>query len=113
MYNRLQNDRDSLVEDKRNDPSCQPPFFWHHITKERQRHAIIDTWQLAHVGTVQRQLFDRGATNGEHGPNWVTHWLLYSVFRSRDVRNNRNRRGDSGGTGSGRDISFDFVRTRS
>ncbi|RAH51611.1 uncharacterized protein BO95DRAFT_8358 [Aspergillus brunneoviolaceus CBS 621.78] len=32
------------------------------------------------------------AGGGEYGPNWVAGWLLYSVFRSRDVRNNRNRR---------------------
>lgn len=48
---------------------------------------------------MQRRLFDQGSTTGEHGPNWVTLWLLYSVFRSRDVRNNRNRRGGDGGSG--------------
>jgi hypothetical protein len=46
-------------------------------------------------------MFDRGATTGEHAPNWVTMWLLYSVFRSRDVRNNRNRRTGEGSGGSG------------
>jgi hypothetical protein len=95
MYKRLENDRNCLVQEKRNDPTVVPPFFWHHIEKDRQRKAIIDTWQHAPVGSIQRQLFDRGASSGEHGPNWVTHWLLYSVFRSRDVRNNRNRRGDN------------------
>lgn len=45
-------------------------------------------------------------TSGEYGPNWVAGWLLYSVFRSRDVRNNRNRRlkdknGNSGGISGG------------
>ncbi|KAJ5796554.1 uncharacterized protein N7518_005094 [Penicillium psychrosexuale] len=46
-----------------------------------------------------RGLFERGATTGEYGPNWVAGWLLYSVFRSRDVRNNRNRRkGEVGGS---------------
>ncbi|KPI42772.1 uncharacterized protein AB675_1937 [Cyphellophora attinorum] len=102
-YKRLESDRSCLVDEKRRDPSVMPPFFWHHITKERQRAAIIETWQHAPVGSIQRQLFDRGATTGEHEPNWVTHWLLYSVFRSRDVRNNRNRRGDNEkGSGSGR-----------
>lgn len=106
VYNRLQTDRTSLVEPQRQDQSVQPPFFWHHIQPERRRLAIIDTWQQARPGTTQRQLFDRGATNGEHGPNWVTLWLLYSVFRSRDVRNNRNRRVDQGGSGSGSSGEF-------
>ncbi len=53
---------------------------------------------------MARTLFDRGQTNGEHAPNWVTLWLLYSVFRSRDFRNNRNRRNgdDRGEGGNGR-----------
>jgi hypothetical protein len=50
-------------------------------------------------------MFDRGATAGEHAPNWVTLWLLYSVFRSRDVRNNRNRRAGEGAAGM-----FEFCR---
>lgn len=40
-------------------------------------------------------------TTGEYGPNWVAGWLLYSVFRSRDVRNNRNRRRGNGVAGGG------------
>lgn len=91
-YNILQADRNSLVDDRRSDPNTQPPYFWHHVTRERQQWAIVSTWQNAQVGTTARMLFDRGATNGEHGPNWVTQWLLYSVFRSRDTRNNRSRR---------------------
>lgn len=50
----------------------------------------MEIWRNA--GPLTRPLFDRGGTNGEYGPNWVAGWLLYSVFRSRDVRNNRNRR---------------------
>ena len=62
----------------------------------------METWQRAQTGTITRRLFDYGATNGEHAPNWVTLWLLYSVFRSRDFRNNRNRRnGDDKGNGGG------------
>lgn len=77
----------------------RPPFFWHHIRPERQRWGVLEIWRNA--GPVTRPLFDRGATNGEYGPNWVTGWLLYSVFRSRDVRNNRNRRkGDDSGSGT-------------
>ncbi|KAJ4508482.1 hypothetical protein HRR81_003952 [Exophiala dermatitidis] len=101
VYNRLNSDRSSLIDEKRNDASTTPPFFWHHIRPERRRQAIIDTWQLAKPGTIQRTLFDRGATTGEHAPNWVTLWLLYSVFRSRDIRNNRNRRAGESGAGGG------------
>jgi len=62
----------------------------------------METWQRAQAGTTTRRMFDSGATNGEHAPNWVTLWLLYSVFRSRDFRNNRNRRnGDDKGNGGG------------
>ncbi|KAK5060980.1 hypothetical protein LTR84_007521 [Exophiala bonariae] len=101
VYNKLNSDRSNLLDDKRNDQSITPPFFWHHIRQERRRQAVIDTWQQAKPGTIQRTLFDAGATNGEHAPNWVTLWLLYSVFRSRDIRNNRNRRTGEGSGGAG------------
>jgi hypothetical protein len=43
----------------------------------------------------------------------VAGWLLYSVFRSRDVRNNRNRRkgDDHGGWNilDGKDFCVDYV----
>ncbi len=100
VYNRLNQDRNNLIEEKRTEQAVQPPFFWHHIRPEVRRRAVIDTWQNARPNTDQRRLFDAGATAGEHAPNWVTLWLLYSVFRSRDVRNNRSRRGESNG-GSG------------
>jgi hypothetical protein len=32
----------------------------------------------------------------------VTLWLLYSVFRSRDIRNNRNRRAGEGSSTAGK-----------
>ena len=98
VYNRLNSDRSSLVEQQRLDASIRPPFFWHHIRPERRRQAIVDTWQHARPGSDPRRFFDLGATAGEHAPNWVTLWLLYSVFRSRDVRNNRNRRTGEGGS---------------
>lgn len=98
VYNHMNRDTSDLLDSLRNDPSTRPPFFWHHIRPERQRWGIIEIWRNA--GPVTRPLFDRGATNGEYGPNWVTGWLLYSVFRSRDVRNNRNRRrGDDSSSG--------------
>lgn len=57
-----------------------------------------------------RGLFERGATSGEYGPNWVAGWLLYSVFRSRDVRNNRNRRkGEVGVAGSESGMYYVFL----
>lgn len=99
MYNKLNSDRNNLIDEKRNDATISPPFFWHHIRQDRRRQAVIDTWQQAKPGTMQRTLFDMGATNGEHAPNWVTLWLLYSVFRSRDIRNNRNRRAGDGSGG--------------
>ncbi|GAD99065.1 conserved hypothetical protein [Paecilomyces variotii No. 5] len=99
VYNHMNRDTSDLLDSLRNDPSTRPPFFWHHIRPERQRWGIVEIWRNA--GPVTRPLFDRGATNGEYGPNWVTGWLLYSVFRSRDVRNNRNRRrGDDGSSGA-------------
>jgi hypothetical protein len=100
----MNQDRSNLIDEKRGDPECRPPFFWHHIRNERRRLGILDTWQQAPVGSMARSLFDRGQTNGEHAPNWVTLWLLYSVFRSRDFRNNRNRRNgdDRGDGGNGR-----------
>ncbi|ETI25060.1 hypothetical protein G647_04430 [Cladophialophora carrionii CBS 160.54] len=101
VYNRLNADRSNLIDDKRNDASITTPFFWHHIRQDRRRQAIIDTWQQAKPGTVARTLFDQGATTGEHAPNWVTLWLLYSVFRSRDIRNNRNRRAGEGSSTAG------------
>ncbi|KAK5072841.1 hypothetical protein LTS08_007182 [Lithohypha guttulata] len=113
-YNLLNADRSNLVEEKQNDLTIRPPYFWHHISRERQQWAIIKTWQNAAPGTVQRQMFDRGATQGEHSPNWVTLWLLYSVFRSRDIRNNRNRRnGDTSSSGSGGSNSSGESRVRS
>ena len=96
VYNRLNQDTSNLLDNVRADPNARPPFFWHHIRPDRQRWAILEIWRNA--APLTRALFDRGATNGEYGPNWVSGWLLYSVFRSRDVRNNRNRR--KGETGS-------------
>ncbi|RMJ25617.1 hypothetical protein PHISP_03489 [Aspergillus sp. HF37] len=90
VYNRMNQDKSDLLDSVRNDPSTRAPFFWHHIRPERQRWAILEIWRNA--GPSTRPLFDRGVTNGEYGPNWVAGWLLYSVFRSRDIRNNRNRR---------------------
>ncbi|OGM43074.1 hypothetical protein ABOM_009220 [Aspergillus bombycis] len=99
VYNRLNEDTSHLLDSVANDPSTRPPFFWHHIRPERQRWGIIEIAQNA--GPLTRPFFARGATAGEYGPNWVSGWLLYSVFRSRDVRNNRNRRkGDDHGQGS-------------
>lgn len=86
----MNQDTSDLLDSVRNDPSTRPPFFWHHIRPERQRYAILEIWRNS--GPSTRPLFDRGVTNGEYGPNWVAGWLLYSVFRSRDIRNNRNRR---------------------
>ncbi|KAJ5093288.1 hypothetical protein N7456_009149 [Penicillium angulare] len=97
VYNRMNQDNSFLVETVRHDPTTRPPFFWHHILPDRQRWAILEIWRNA--GPLTRPLFDRGATSSEYGPNWVAGWLLYSVFRSRDVRNNRNRRkGDNNGS---------------
>lgn len=90
VYNRMNQDTSHLLDNVRADPNTRPPFFWHHIRPDRQRWAIMEIWRNA--GPLTRPLFDRGGTNGEYGPNWVAGWLLYSVFRSRDVRNNRNRR---------------------
>ncbi|KAI9931284.1 hypothetical protein MW887_010946 [Aspergillus wentii] len=90
VYNRMNQDTSDLTDNLRYDPNTRPPFFWHHIRPERQRWGIQEIWQNA--GPLTRPLFNRGNTSGEHGPNWVAGWLLYSVFRSRDVRNNRNRR---------------------
>ncbi|KKZ61963.1 hypothetical protein EMCG_03556 [[Emmonsia] crescens] len=99
VYNILNQDNSNLLENLSNDPSIRPPFFWHHIRPERQRWGILEIWRNSKP--VTRAWFDRGITEGEYGPNWVTGWLLYSVFRSRDVRNNRNRRkGEDGGSGN-------------
>ncbi|GLI79572.1 hypothetical protein PoHVEF18_007909 [Penicillium ochrochloron] len=102
VYNRMNQDTSHLLDSVRADPSTRPPFFWHHIRPDHQRWAIMEIWRNA--GPLTRPLFDRGGTNGEYGPNWVAGWLLYSVFRSRDVRNNRNRRkGENGGAVSDSD----------
>ncbi|RAL16081.1 uncharacterized protein BO97DRAFT_337489 [Aspergillus homomorphus CBS 101889] len=96
-YNHLNEDRSNLLDSVAADPSTRPPYFWHHIRPERQRWGILEIARNA--GPLTRPLFARGAVaapfgngGGEYGPNWVAGWLLYSVFRSRDVRNNRNRR---------------------
>ncbi|RAH71619.1 uncharacterized protein BO66DRAFT_319628 [Aspergillus aculeatinus CBS 121060] len=86
-YNHLNEDRSNLLDSVAADPSTKPPYFWHHIRPERQRWGILEIARNA--GPLTRPLFARGAV---YGPNWVAGWLLYSVFRSRDVRNNRNRR---------------------
>lgn len=96
VYNRMNQGNSDLLDSVRNDPNTRPPFFWHHIRPERQRWGIMEISRNA--GPLTRTLFERGNTTGEYGPNWVAGWLLYSVFRSRDVRNNRNRRkGDDHG----------------
>ncbi|KGO47698.1 hypothetical protein PEX1_085140 [Penicillium expansum] len=97
VYNRMNLDTANLLDNVRTDPATRPPFFWHHIRPDCQRWAILEICHNA--PPLVRGLFERGATNGEYGPNWVAGWLLYSVFRSRDVRNNRNRRkGEVGGS---------------
>lgn len=102
MYNNINRDRTNLKDEQQEDESIQPPFFWHHIREDRREAAVRQTWQNARPGSIQRHYFDLGLTNGDHRPNWVTLWLLYSVFRSRDIRNNRNRRtNDSSGSGGG------------
>ncbi|KAI1959621.1 hypothetical protein LOZ58_004430 [Ophidiomyces ophidiicola] len=99
IYNQMNSDSSNLLENLRHDPEARPPYFWHHMRPDRQRWGILEIWYRA--GPVTRPLFDRGATNGEYGPNWVTGWLLYSVFRSRDIRNNRNRKkNDENGPGN-------------
>lgn len=97
IYNIMNQDRSNLLDSVRSDPSTNPPFYWHHIRPERQRWGVLEIWRTSSPAT--RPFFNLGETNGEYGPNWVAGWLLYSVFRSRDVRNNRNRRrgDDSGG----------------
>ncbi|ODM23175.1 hypothetical protein SI65_00764 [Aspergillus cristatus] len=90
IYNRMNQDRSNLLDSLRDDPRTQPPFYWHHIRPECQRWGILEIWRTA--SSYTRPYFDRGSTSGEYGPNWVAGWLLYSVFRSRDERNNRNRR---------------------
>lgn len=100
-YNHLNEDPSNLLDIYR---TTKPPYFWHHIRPERQRWGINEIARNA--SPLTRPLFARGMTSGEYGPNWVAGWLLYSVFRSRDVRNNRNRRlkdknGDSGGISGG------------
>ncbi|GES59407.1 hypothetical protein P875_00010300 [Aspergillus terreus] len=90
VYNRLNEDTANLLDSVATDPSTRPPFFWHHIRPERQHWGIAEISNNA--GPLTRPLFAKGSTTGEYGPNWVAGWLLYSVFRSRDVRNNRNRR---------------------
>ncbi|KAJ5518576.1 hypothetical protein N7453_000998 [Penicillium expansum] len=96
VYNRMNLSTANLLDNVRADPATRPPFFWHHIRPDCQRWAILEICHNA--PPLVRGLFERGATNGEYGPNWVAGWLLYSVFRSRDVRNNRNRRkGEVGG----------------
>ncbi|PYH45202.1 uncharacterized protein BP01DRAFT_296324 [Aspergillus saccharolyticus JOP 1030-1] len=94
-YNHLNEDRSNLLDSVAADPATKPPYFWHHIRPERQRWGILEIARNA--GPLTRPLFARsdapsGTGGGEYGPNWVAGWLLYSVFRSRDVRNNRNRR---------------------
>ncbi|WEW57631.1 hypothetical protein PRK78_003098 [Emydomyces testavorans] len=97
VYNEM--NQSDLLDNLRNNPDIRPPFFWHHVRPDRQQWGIVEIWRRA--GPVTRPLFDRGVTNGEYGPNWVTGWLLYSVFRSRDIRNNRNRRKhDDNGSGN-------------
>ncbi|PYH34528.1 uncharacterized protein BO87DRAFT_425774 [Aspergillus neoniger CBS 115656] len=86
-YNHLNESPSNLLE---NYKALKPPYFWHHIRPERQRWGINEIARNA--SPLTRPLFARGMTTGEYGPNWVAGWLLYSVFRSRDVRNNRNRR---------------------
>lgn len=100
----MNTDPSNLLDSIRADPSTQPPYYWHNIRPECQRWGVLEIWRTSSPHT--RPLFDLGATNGEHGPNWVAGWLLYSVFRSRDARNNRNRRrngngGNGGGQGNG------------
>lgn len=96
----MNQDRSNLLDSVRSDPSTNPPFYWHHIRPECQRWGVLELWRTSSPAT--RPFFNLGETNGEYGPNWVAGWLLYSVFRSRDVRNNRNRRrgDDSGGFSS-------------
>ncbi|OJJ70900.1 hypothetical protein ASPBRDRAFT_127347 [Aspergillus brasiliensis CBS 101740] len=90
-YNHLNEDANNLLDSIRHEnPTTKPPYFWHHIRPDRQRWGINEIARNA--SPLTRPLFARGMTTGEYGPNWVAGWLLYSVFRSRDVRNNRNRR---------------------
>ncbi|PLB38215.1 uncharacterized protein BDW47DRAFT_125644 [Aspergillus candidus] len=90
VYSRLNEDTSSLLDSVANDPATRPPFFWHHIRPERQRLAIRDIAENA--GPLTKPLFARGDTSGEYGPNWVAGWLLYSVFRSRDDKEDRTSR---------------------
>ncbi|BCS20614.1 uncharacterized protein APUU_21046S [Aspergillus puulaauensis] len=90
IYAYLNTSPTNLLDSLASDPGTKPPYFWHHIKPERQQWAIREIARNASPRT--RPLFASGETGGEYAPNWVAGWLLYSVFRSRDVRNNRNRR---------------------
>ncbi|CAI7564543.1 unnamed protein product [Penicillium manginii] len=70
VYNRMHQDTSHLLDNVRADPTTRPPFFWHHIRPDRQRWATTEVWRNA--APLTRPLFDRGGTNGEHGPNWVS-----------------------------------------
>lgn len=94
----MNQDNSNLLENLQTNPDIRPPYFWHHIRPDRQQWGIVEIWRRS--GPVTRPFFDRGITTGEYGPNWVTGWLLYSVFRSRDIRNNRNRRKNDNGSGN-------------
>ncbi|KAJ5661802.1 uncharacterized protein N7477_009418 [Penicillium maclennaniae] len=96
VYNRMNQDTSYLVDSVRADPNTRP-----RSSGTISRYAIMEIWRNA--SPMTRRCFDQGGTNGEYGPNWVAGWLLYSVFRSRDVRNNRNRRkGESGAVTDGK-----------
>ncbi|KAL1958164.1 hypothetical protein VTO42DRAFT_5019 [Malbranchea cinnamomea] len=97
-----------LLDNQRNDPNIQPPFYWHHVRQDRIRWATAEIWRRA--GPMTRAFFSHGRSpNGDEGSNWVIGWLLYSVFRSRDERNRRRKNDDksppssngSGGPGLG------------
>lgn len=92
VFEKINNSRSNLVDGKRTDPEVKSPFFWHHVRPEIREQAVRAVWQQAEAGTSVRKLFDLGATDGDLSPNWVTLWLLYSVFRARDDRNNRSKR---------------------
>ena len=109
----MNQDRSLLLDSVRHDPSTRPPYFWHHMRPDAQQWGILEIWRRArpetehffniggyriHTMAGHEHYYSNhrggGYVNATGYTNWVANWLLYSVFRSRDVRNNRNRRRD-------------------
>lgn len=78
--------REALLPRLQKDSSIKPPFFFGQIQESALRAEVV--YIFHHARGPARTLFELGQeTKDDCEENWIIRWLLWHVFRYRDIRN--------------------------